>query len=1342
MLINKSIEENPEINARNKPNQEVFKEALVHLALCQKHVNTTLKEVDWSGSPTLDHIKHLMTSANTRHGPILVQGGHGSGKTALINTIYVKCEEWFGKKALRVIRFAGMTPRSSYNLELLRIICSQLTLLLQPSAPCIPRDASFDPLYVNNWFQTLVRRFDADAPDGAGHLVIILIDDLHRLNPLDSDIVAALSWLPISLPSNVHIVATTAVTPDVLKLTPVQREKFRAAECYLELPPAPEKTLETQVEKALDELAEDIGSTAMARLSSLLTISEFGLSETELLELLMPTSGDVLELTDGLFNFSTFCSVLRKMMSRDLLREKFMSGRVLLCWKHELTSKAARKRYLLQQDTTRALHAEIANLFFSEIATQQQTQQEGTVQSHEEGKQTPFQSSLQANDVTYSLRHVEESWIHLLKSGDSSRLKQLTMCNFDFLLAAVRTVSVSYLRSILEHVRCYLLDRELELVYYTVRKSSDVLTRDTLQFGAQLICWLRSVADSSGELMARLMLSAMAWCDGYTDPLLVPLTGWLQPPLPLQIKNVVVNGGVNLIEPTPSAQHIVVVPHTGDPQLWHVMSNTLVTTFKGHNGRVLCIAMTKQSQYLLTGGEDTSIIIWDLKTFELKLRIYEHIAPVLCLTPAMNNTLIASGGDDSRIIVTQLLPTGRRKAGDVVIKIDHHRGPVTNVLVTAASDILISGSSDGSVCLWTLDTFTVLNTITLPSPVCRLAISSDSVFLLAACEDNQLYLHTLATGTQIHCLRGHKAKVVSIWLAGDNQRAVAGGADGRVYVFDMHSGCLVRTISTSHNSKVTGVKVTNNDDFLITAGGNRITFWSFRKEDGVGIDELGVQMSGKPPNQAQRPHTASISCLDISRDGTTAVTGAMDSLINVWLVNTHELSATLEGHSANVTCLAISPNGLFVISGSEDKTARVWGLTLGLVVSVFTGHQATVTAVGVLSDSRRVVSSDRQGVLAVWVADNGTLLHTALGPTDFLAITNNMKYAVSGNGDNSLRIWPLTTHRDDERFIVSHKEEVTCFVLTVDSLHVITGSRDMSLKVWQVVGGKLTQVLVGHTDQVTCVAVAVTNKSIVVSGSRDANLIVWDMDTGDDLHLLTGHLGYVTCVKLSADGTLAVSGSEDKRIIAWDTKQGVPLSTLQLHLPILGMVMSTDVTRVAVHLLDSKHLPIVCLHNTPATYVKIPIYVAPAKEIEDLRPSGPKRPMKRLLKKEVSLDTYTWQKKYGHLTSSIMMTQVDERLRRRFSVSASMEEISKIPANKDLGSQCMGPEHAALVQSQHFDQLEALWNKKSPPRSRRTFQSLSKQNSRSSRRDSSENDDCPSPLEEVAGEISDLSSGD
>lgn len=50
----------------------------------------------------------------------------------------------------------------------------------------------------------------------------------------------------------------------------------------------------------------------------------------------------------------------------------------------------------------------------------------------------------------------------------------------------VQTVSISYLRCLIEHVRCYILDRDIELVYYTIRKSSDVLTRDPMQLGAQV----------------------------------------------------------------------------------------------------------------------------------------------------------------------------------------------------------------------------------------------------------------------------------------------------------------------------------------------------------------------------------------------------------------------------------------------------------------------------------------------------------------------------------------------------------------------------------------------------------------------------------------------------------------------------------------------------------------------------------------------------------------------------------------------------------------------------------------------------------------------------------------
>lgn len=45
------------------------------------------------------------------------------------------------------------------------------------------------------------------------------------------------------------------------------------------------------------------------------------------------------------------------------------------------------------------------------------------------------------------------------------------------------------------------------------------------------------VSERHGTLIKSLVTSAMAWCDGFSEPLLVPLTGWLQAPLPSQIKS-------------------------------------------------------------------------------------------------------------------------------------------------------------------------------------------------------------------------------------------------------------------------------------------------------------------------------------------------------------------------------------------------------------------------------------------------------------------------------------------------------------------------------------------------------------------------------------------------------------------------------------------------------------------------------------------------------------------------------------------------------------------------------------------------------------------------------------
>ncbi|XP_030380851.1 NACHT domain- and WD repeat-containing protein 1 [Scaptodrosophila lebanonensis] len=1359
LLIEAHITNDPDvIKGRKKTVQEIFHEHATHLRILREHCNSDAL----IQSKVPDQLRqNLMANFRngSRHAPYFICGAHGTGKSAIITTLYNQVVEWFSSTRVhRVIRFAKATPRSAYNLELLRVICQQISIIFNIPEGYLPKDASFDPLYISNWFQNLLRRIE----DMSNDVLFLFIDDLHLLNPLDCDIVAALSWLPTSLPWNVQLICTSTSPVEHLKFTPMQRDRFKSNEYQFDLNASefatqlrrPEScgqdiNFVIYVEQQFDALERCYGKQAVGSLAAYITCAEYGLSETELLELLMPTDDpeSLIETRNGHFSFSSFKKIHNEMEKLLLLRDKIMSGKVLIQWRHNYCGAVAMRRYMDTQ-RRRQLHIELANLFFPQDEDESTLENDSTrsetksvismkerdpmrdskekerdkdsvsagrksSSTHHNDDTSTFYNPIAA-DVSYSMRHVEESWHHLMRSDDTMRFKQIAVCNFDFLLAAVQTVSISYLRCLIEHVRCFILDRDIELIYYTIRKSSDVLTRDPMQLGSQLISWLRPIGehdDDDNSLLSMTVRSATAWCDGYAVPLLVPLTGWLPAPLPSQIRTMTVTGTGGIIRAVcvaPSKQHLILATNSGDVQLWHIMSNSLEHIFKGHTAAVTCLLVAPhQSDILLTGSEDASVLVWHVSGRERRALIKAHSAPVTGVAAGVNNTLVISSSEDATIAITDLL------SGKLKHRITYHRAGVSGILVAGACDVLISASLDKTICVWNLDNYALLNTMQMTSAVLRIDISWNSVFLLAHCEDNALYVRTLATGKELHTLKGHKSRIRTISIGKDSQRCVVGCEDTRALIYDMHSGKLVRSMPPNPGP-VTAVYAMDNDDFLITVGGNKITFYSFRNE------ELYVhpysrnqrrKRSLKRLTQAQRSPSTTlppITCFDLSRDSQQLAIASGRS-VHLMRINTPEYQTTLDGHACVVNCLKFAPNCEFLATGSEDRIVQVWNLALCEVKNTFKGHAAPVVQVVWLMDSLRIISTDRESALLVWMADSGNLLQTIQGPYKSLAVTNNMRFAASTNGDNTLKIWSLV--QEDEKYSVSHSDEITCFEISADSLHIITGSRDMSLKVWQSIGGKLSQVLVGHSDAVTCVTVSVTNKTQVISGSKDMNLIIWDLLTGEEIHTLAGHLGAVIGVKVSADGSTAVSGSDDKTLIVWETKRGLALTSLQMHVPFTHFDISLEVSRVMVQLVDSFNLPVICLHNTPAQYVKLPTYSGPTKDVEDLRPQGPKRQMKRLLKKEVSLDTYTWQKKYGHLTSSVMMAQVDERLKRRFSVSASMEEISKIAESKTGTSQAnLGPEQAALAQSQHFDQLEALWNKRSPPR-RRHNAGLSRQTS-------------------------------
>jgi WD40 repeat protein len=71
------------------------------------------------------------------------------------------------------------------------------------------------------------------------------------------------------------------------------------------------------------------------------------------------------------------------------------------------------------------------------------------------------------------------------------------------------------------------------------------------------------------------------------------------------------------------------------------------------------------------------------------------------------------------------------------------------------------------------------------------------------------------------------------------------------------------------------------------------------------------------------------NCVALSPDGTTLVSGSLDSNVRLWDLPSGQRRHTLHGHTNLVTAVDFSPDGQQVISSSSDGTVRLWSTATG-----------------------------------------------------------------------------------------------------------------------------------------------------------------------------------------------------------------------------------------------------------------------------------------------------------------------------------------------------------------------------------------------------------------------------
>ncbi|MFQ3680316.1 MAG: WD40 repeat domain-containing serine/threonine-protein kinase, partial [Pseudanabaenaceae cyanobacterium] len=129
-------------------------------------------------------------------------------------------------------------------------------------------------------------------------------------------------------------------------------------------------------------------------------------------------------------------------------------------------------------------------------------------------------------------------------------------------------------------------------------------------------------------------------------------------------------------------------------RVWSVERMKLVWQLAGHQGKVLGLVFTSDSQGLFSSSADKTIKLWNLRTGKLVKTLVGHSKAVGVL--ALSGDRLASGSFDAGIKLWHW-PSGR-----LMRTLIGHDGEVTALAFGA--EVLASGDSQGKICLWHLRT--------------------------------------------------------------------------------------------------------------------------------------------------------------------------------------------------------------------------------------------------------------------------------------------------------------------------------------------------------------------------------------------------------------------------------------------------------------------------------------------------------------------------------------------------------------------------------------------------------------------------------------------------------------
>ena len=244
---------------------------------------------------------------------------------------------------------------------------------------------------------------------------------------------------------------------------------------------------------------------------------------------------------------------------------------------------------------------------------------------------------------------------------------------------------------------------------------------------------------------------------------------------------------------------------------------------------------------------------------------------------------------------------------------------------------------------------------------------------------------------------------------------------------------------------------------------------------------------------------------------------------------------TLDGHTDRVTCLIMSHDGKTLISGSQDRTIKFWDLgekkVIRTLAGFFNGHLNSVTALAISPDNQTLLSCDADNCLKVWNLNRIQEIHNIPLSVAItcLAFSPNGQLFCSGGLEPQIRIRELKTRRVIRS--IDNSSNVLSLAFSPNGKLLATGGFDCQIKIWDLSTGDIVYTLDGHSDRISQVMFS-RDAQTLISGSWDRTIKLWQLSSGKQIANAV-HSDRINTFALTSDESILISSSCDRTIKLW-----------------------------------------------------------------------------------------------------------------------------------------------------------------------------------------------------------------